>query len=110
MNQDSPRNLREELEARLTTLLLGELPDDEAAMLRAAIERDAGLAGVYERLKHTIDLVRETAVSPMEEKGAQLTPLRLSEERLSGVSCAPFSSIGLTAVSRTKSIVCFNRS
>ena len=50
MNPDSPRPPREELEARLTALLLGELPDEEAAALRELIAKDAQLAELHERL------------------------------------------------------------
>jgi len=43
MNSDSPQSPREELEARLTALLLGELSGAEAATMRRAIEQDAEL-------------------------------------------------------------------
>ena len=81
MNPDFPKTPREELEAKLTALLLGELPDEEAAALRHTIEQDAELAGLYERLKQTIELVRETAASPNEETTEQTEALKLSEER-----------------------------
>ena len=61
MNSDFPKSPREELEARLTALLLGELSEEEAAALRRAIEADVQLGRLYDRLKQTIDLVRATA-------------------------------------------------
>ncbi len=81
MNPDTPHNSREELEAGLTALLLGELPPEQAAELRRAIEQDPALAALYQRLKLTIDLVRETAVQPAQQTAAQPAPLKLSEGR-----------------------------
>src|SRR6266540_2228709 len=81
MNEDAPKPPREELETRLTALLLGELPAEEAAALREIIAKDAQLAGLHERLKRAIDLVRETAARPMEQTAAQPAPLKLSDER-----------------------------
>jgi len=54
MNPELPRNPQEELEARLTALLLGELSADEAATVRRAIEQDGELAKLFARLHHTI--------------------------------------------------------
>src|SRR5919108_4386439 len=81
MNTDDPKTPREELEASLTALLLGELSTEEAAALRQNLDQDAELARLYERLKQTIDLVRETAASPFEQPTAQPVPLRLSDAR-----------------------------
>jgi len=81
MNADFPQNEREQLEAKLTALLLGELPADEAIALGKAMERDPKLAALYERLKATIGLVRESAANPAAETTAQAEPLKLSEER-----------------------------
>src|SRR2546423_1935466 len=61
MTPDVPNNPRAELEARLTALLLGELPADEAAALRERIAHDAELAKLYAQLEHTIELFRATA-------------------------------------------------
>jgi len=44
--------------------LLGELPADQAAALQQAMAQDPELAKLYERLKQTIALVRETESSP----------------------------------------------
>src|SRR2546429_5890493 len=81
MNSENPKTPREDLEARLTALLLGELPTDQAAALRAAIDQDAELAKLYQRLQQTIALVRETATSPTEQPTAQPAALKLSGER-----------------------------
>ena len=81
MNPDLPRSPREELEASLTALLLGELSAEKAAALREVIEHDAELVRLLERLKNTIALVRQTAVSPAEETADQPEPLLLRQDR-----------------------------
>jgi len=81
MNPDNSQSPRQELEARLTALLLGELSDEEAASLRRIIEQDADLTRLYERLKQTIALAREATTNPTEQTAAQPAPLRLSGER-----------------------------
>jgi Mg-chelatase subunit ChlD/type II secretory pathway pseudopilin PulG len=81
MKSDDPQSLREELEVRLTALLLGELPDDDAAILHRALENDAELARLYQRLKETIDLTRAAVAEPAEQTAAGTAPLRLSDER-----------------------------
>ena len=79
MNPDKPS--REEIEAKLTALLLGELPEEEARLLRWAIEHDAGLAKLYEQLKRTIGIVREVSVKPAESDSVESAALKLSDER-----------------------------
>ena len=74
MNPDQPS--RGEIEAKLTALLLGELPDEEARLLRWAIAHDVELAQLHDRLKVTIGLVREVTVKPTET-----IPLKLSDDR-----------------------------
>ena len=59
---------REALEARLTALLLGELPSEEVAPLRQTIAQDAELARLHDRLKQAIELVRATSASPEQEQ------------------------------------------
>jgi len=81
MNYEAPQSPREELEAKLTALLLGELPNEEAAALREIIEHDAGLARLYEKLSRTIALVRETAVTSEQQSAAPPASLKLSGER-----------------------------
>ena len=80
MNPENPTP-REELEARLTALLLGELPEAEAEALRAAISQDPALAALQARLEPTIAIVRETAATPATEAAEQSAPLQLSAER-----------------------------
>jgi Mg-chelatase subunit ChlD/negative regulator of sigma E activity len=79
--EDNPQTPREKLEIKLTALLLGELPAPEAAALLEAIESDQELSAFYERLKRTVDLVRETAATPSEEAATQPVPLKLGDER-----------------------------
>ena len=81
MNPDSPIDPRAAFESSLTALLLGELPHEQAAALHQKLAQDAELAKLYERLKQTIDLVRETVASPAAQTADQPAPLKLSEER-----------------------------
>ncbi|HZQ46325.1 MAG TPA: hypothetical protein VFC07_04880, partial [Verrucomicrobiae bacterium] len=81
MNPDLPPNPRAQLEARLTAYLLGELPAHEAAAVRQAMDEDAQLAALCERLKPVIQLVRATAANPAPTAAASSTPIKLSEER-----------------------------
>ena len=81
MTPDSPIDPRSALESRLTALLLGELPHAEAAALHQKLAHDPELAALYERLKHTMSLVRETLSSPAQPTADQPAPLKLSEDR-----------------------------
>ncbi|MBI3880999.1 MAG: von Willebrand factor type A domain-containing protein [Verrucomicrobia bacterium] len=81
MNPDAPQSPRDELEAKLTALLLGELPDAEAAELRRQLAGDAELARLHDRLAQTVGLVREATASPADESAAQPAPLRLADAR-----------------------------
>ncbi|MBI2949229.1 MAG: von Willebrand factor type A domain-containing protein [Verrucomicrobia bacterium] len=81
MNSDSPQIPREEMEARLTAFLLGELSAEEAAEVRQALVQDVELAQLHDRLKRAIDLVREVATNPAAQAATPPTPLKLSEER-----------------------------
>ena len=78
MTNDLPPMNREDLEAKVTALLLGELPESEAALMRELIARDAGLARLQERLKLTLELLRETAATP---EPAPSAPMKFSQER-----------------------------
>src|SRR6266850_5649196 len=80
MNPDLPIPPRDDLEAKLTALLLGELPADEAFALGRAIEQNPELAKTLERLTQTIRLVRETE-APIPGQVQQSEPLRLSDKR-----------------------------
>jgi Mg-chelatase subunit ChlD len=81
MNPDSPKNQRETLEARLTSLLLGELSHEEAASLHQDLSHDPELSKLYDRLQETIGVVRETMHAPAEHNTEPAEPLRLSDER-----------------------------
>ncbi|HWD92360.1 MAG TPA: von Willebrand factor type A domain-containing protein [Verrucomicrobiae bacterium] len=81
MTPDFPQNEREQLEAKLTAFLLGELPPDETVALCQAMEHDPELAALYKQLKVTVELVRESAAEPVTEKAAPSAPLKLSGER-----------------------------
>ncbi len=81
MNPEMPQRPQDELEASLTALLLGELPHDQAAALHQKLAQDAELSALYERLKHTIALVRETIATPAAQATTPLLPLRLEEQR-----------------------------
>ena len=64
MNPDQPS--REQIEARITALLLGELPADEAELLRWTISQDPELQKLHGRLLLTVGLVREVVAHPEE--------------------------------------------
>jgi Mg-chelatase subunit ChlD len=78
MNPEQPT--RDEIESRLTALLLGELPDDEARLLRWTIAQDPKLAKLRDQLELTIGLVRQVAANPVAE-AAKSAPLKFSDER-----------------------------
>ena len=78
MNPDQPS--REQIEARITALLLGELPADEAQLLRYTISQDAALKKLHDELAQTIVLVREAEKNPAAMSGEN-APLKLSDER-----------------------------
>lgn len=81
MNPSPAPDPRGEREARLTALLLGELPPAEAEALRCELENDPQLAALHDDLARAAGLLRETVAAPAEPAGAQPQPLRLSEER-----------------------------
>src|SRR4051794_36699558 len=78
MTPELPKDPRHELEAKLTALLLGELPADEAFALGRSIEQDPELKKAFERLEHTINLVKETE-APV--PGQDPAPLKLGDKR-----------------------------
>jgi Mg-chelatase subunit ChlD len=81
MNPDFPKNERDEQEAKLTALLLGELNAEEAAAVREQINNDPELGRLYQRLQQTIQLVRESALDPVAQESAKPAPLKLSSDR-----------------------------
>jgi Mg-chelatase subunit ChlD len=81
MNPDFPQTPRDEKEQRLTALLLGELPAEEASALHRAMEQDAELAKLFARLHRTVGLVREAVAEPKAAVSEQTSPLKLSTAR-----------------------------
>jgi Mg-chelatase subunit ChlD len=79
MNPDQPS--REQIEARITALLLGELPANEAELLRWTISQDAELQKLHGRLLLTVGLVREVVAHPEEASAEKTVPRKLSDER-----------------------------
>jgi len=79
MNPDKPS--REEIEAKLTALLLGELPAAEAELLRWTISQDPELQKLHSRLLLTVGLVREIIAHPAEASAGKTVPRQLSDER-----------------------------
>lgn len=59
MNANSREHEREELEVRVTAMLLGELDPSEAAEVGRAIETDPELAKSKARTERTIELIKE---------------------------------------------------
>lgn len=80
MNPENPHLSPEELEARLTALVLGELPADEAAALERTATADPALAQLLARLRLTASFVREAAQSVPSESSSAPSP-RLSNDR-----------------------------
>ncbi len=80
----NPENERpEEIEAKITALILGELEPFEVAAIESAIAGDPELGRLRDRLQQTIDLVREATVNePAGAASSQVAP-RLSEPRRS---------------------------
>lgn len=77
-NPDKPLTPREELEIRITALLLGELSADDAAAMEAQIAADPDLAKLRKRLERAVELLREASTIA---EPAPSTPLHLSPER-----------------------------
>src|SRR3954468_10834150 len=73
MKTDFSKLPREEIKARITTMLLGEMPADEAAELREYIIYDDALQKLHDDLKQTISLVTEVS--------AQEQPMQLAAGR-----------------------------
>ena len=81
MNPDAPRMPREEMETWLTSLLLGELSEGEAAAVRELIKHNPELAKLHGDLKSTIHLVREATVKSIEPTPAVQEQAKLSADR-----------------------------
>ncbi len=81
MNPDQPQSPREEVEARVTALLLGELPREESLEVLKLIGQDKELARLHDRLKRTIDLVRQAAKDAPSHLAPPPQSLKLSPEK-----------------------------
>jgi Mg-chelatase subunit ChlD len=81
MNTDHSNDPREALEASLTALALGELPEDQKRFLRQALASDPELAKRFQTIEKTIALVRETETKPADNPLEHPVALRLSEAR-----------------------------
>jgi anti-sigma factor RsiW len=79
MNPERPETPREEIEVRVTALLMGELPPEEAAALSAQIARDPQLTALHAQLKQAIELLREATAIP--EPSTLPSPAKLSTDR-----------------------------
>src|SRR5678816_3627323 len=79
MNPDKPQTPREELEVRLTAMLMGELSPEEAAALQTLMANDAELTALHARLRQAIGLLREAIAIP--EHPETPLPVQLSSER-----------------------------
>ncbi|MCX6906329.1 MAG: hypothetical protein NTW03_23185, partial [Verrucomicrobia bacterium] len=60
MNSDFSMPPKDEMETRLTALLLGELTPEEAVEVSRMVRSDPELAALQVKLKKTIELVRES--------------------------------------------------
>jgi Mg-chelatase subunit ChlD len=109
MNPEQPRSPREELETRLTALLLGELSPEEAAATRRAIAQDATLAELFQRLRVTIELVQHASLGVANPSTPESAPLRLSEERrkqlFTQFQAKPLPTLGFRSRRRTSWLV-----
>ena len=81
MNPELPIDPREELELKITALLLGELNAAEAAAVREAITKDGELQKLHDDLKQTVHLVREATVTSGAPETEPAEPLKISEAR-----------------------------
>ena len=77
MNPDQPS--RAEIEVKLTALLLGELPEEEARLLRWTVAQNPELQQLHDQLQQTIGIVREVVAKP--EASGDAAPLKLSADR-----------------------------
>ena len=99
MNPEST-NPQEELEIRMVALLLGELSEAEAAELEAKIAADPALQGLRDRLAATLGLVREAALSPLENSGAPMEAMKLSAAKREKL-LATFKTVPLPVVAKS---------
>ncbi len=79
MTPEHPMTPREELEVKVTALLMGELSGEEASALTEKIAADPELKRLHDRLQNAIGLLREATAIP--ELPVPPLPARLSSER-----------------------------
>jgi Mg-chelatase subunit ChlD len=79
MNSEKPLTPGEELEIRITALVLGELSPDEATALRAQLSDNPVLQSLHARLARAFDLLR--AAAPLSDLAEESIPATLSSER-----------------------------
>ncbi len=80
MNPDFSPDPRQEREARLSALILGQLPEDQAAELQQQLQQDPELLKLYHRLQSATELIREAAATADPAKSRGPVP-RLSHQR-----------------------------
>lgn len=81
MNPANQQTPREEWEVRVVALLMGELPDAEAAAVRQQLAQDPALARFYQELEQTLPLVREAVTPVPGGASTPAEPLRMSSPR-----------------------------
>ena len=81
MNSDSQPVIPPEIEVRITALLLGELPEDEATALQEQLRRNPEWALFHERMRQTMDLVREATRAGEEHAVSSVAGHRLTSAR-----------------------------
>jgi Mg-chelatase subunit ChlD len=81
MNPQLPQLPHNDPESRLTALILGELPPDDAAALQAELASNPALAELHRRLQETIGLLREAVKSPEAQNVAAAPAQTLAPER-----------------------------
>ena len=79
MNPDQPLTPREELEIKITALLMGQLTPEEAAMVEAQIAADPELATLHAGLRRAVELLRASRTAP--EAPAPTVLMQISKER-----------------------------
>ena len=89
----------DERELRLTALLLGELSEADAAVLRLEIAANAELRKLHDELARTIGLVREARGASHEKTGPAVEPLTLSSDKRNRLLAA-FKTVPLPAKTR----------
>ncbi|HXJ71439.1 MAG TPA: hypothetical protein VNM37_01255, partial [Candidatus Dormibacteraeota bacterium] len=71
----------EDMEWRITALLLGELSPEEAAALQETIAASPALAELHQRMQHTVGVVRDAVHAPETAPADAPSALKLSAER-----------------------------